>query len=326
MKITSTLLAVLLLAQAMVCAQPTLTSASRIKAGDWYRTQAAQSSGVAVGDTGANRVWNYSGLIMDTGSVSIDSFALPGNFAVPAVMGSIQLMSHGFYSYGTGTDTNYSFFTISSDTLRYKGYLSPDNNNTFHHQKPIIILPYFPYTYGSTCADSSLGFYNSPNAPFFDTVFTTFTYKVTGYGTLLLPGNRTFNNVLQVSRKMLQTSSFSNINSEYVFYMTPGNPLPLLEILLFDNMIESVQYMTSYYAGPVGPTYTFTGSGNWNNPANWQGGLIPPAGITPGSSIVISHPPGGSCIVNVPVTIPPGVQFIVSAGANLILPGNLTIQ
>lgn len=126
---------------------------------------------------------------------------------------------------------------------------------------------------------------------------------------------------------MQETNSFGSTENTSVFYMTPGNPLPLMEVSIFNNNIEAINYMTSFYAGPaIGPTYTFTNNGNWNNPANWQGGIMPPANITPGSFIVINHAPGGSCIINVPVTITPGVQFIVSTGANLVLPGNLTIQ
>jgi hypothetical protein len=304
-------------------AQPVITSANILKAGDWYRTQNALSSGVAVGDTGANRIWNYNGLVADVGEVAIDSLALPGSFPVPAVFGSPNLMLYSRNSNGMVTDTSYNFLVVTGDTLRNKGYYTPDNNATSHFQKPMIFFPYFPYTYGYTCADSSLDYYAS--STFFDTSFQKDTYKVTGYGTLILPGNRTFNNVLQIVRNSQRSSNFGTFESDFVFYMTPGNPFPLLEIGVFNNSVESVRYMTSYYAAPVGPTYTFTGNGNWNNPANWQGGSMPPTTFPPGSVIIINNAPGGSCIINVPVTIPPGVQFIVSPGANLVLPGNLTI-
>lgn len=327
MKITSIFWASLLLLFGTVSAQPTITSVNRIKAGDWYRQQTAQVPSGAFVDTGANRTWDYSGLVSSPYSTtSLDSFALPGSFPVPTIFGSPHLMGYGYYTNSNGIDTNYSFYSLSGDTVRYKGYLTPDNNNTILYQKPLIIFPYFPYSYGYTCADSSLSIYNSPTNSSNDTVFTTYRFKVTGYGTLKLPGNRTFTNVLQVTRDMrIALNSGGTISNTYIMYITPGNPLPLMAMLVFQGVIENIEYMTSYYAGPVGPTYTFTGNGNWNNPANWQGGNMPPANITPGATIIISNAPGGSCIINVPVTIPSGVQFIVSPGANLILPGNLTI-
>jgi hypothetical protein len=324
MKTIISALSVFLLLSINSTAQPVITAANKLKAGDWFRTQDAQTSGVAVGDTGANRVWNYSGLIADAGYVAIDSFALPGSFPVPSVFGSTNLMIYSRNSSSTVTDTSYNFFYVTGDTLRNKGYYTPDNNFTFHYQNPIIIFPYFPYTYGYSCADSSIAYYNANNT-FTDTGFVSNAYKVTGYGTLTLPGNRTFNNVLQIRRITRQVFGFGTIENAYTFYQTPGNPFPLLEVLEYNGTVEAVRYMTSYYAAPIGPTYTFIGSGNWNNPANWQGGIMPPTTFTPGSSIIISNAPGGSCIINVPVTIPSGVQFIVSPGSNLVLPGNLTI-
>jgi hypothetical protein len=312
----------MLLSAAM--AQPVITAANRLKAGDWYKTQYAQAANVAIGDTGANRVWDYSALVAG-GNVTADSMALPGSFQVPAVFGSPNLMGYFRTNNGTVTDSSYNFYVVSGDTLRTMGYYSIENNTTARLQHPMIIFPYFPYTYGYSCADSSQLYYNSNNT-FLDTAIQKNSYKVTGYGTLTLPGNRTFNNVLQIVRKSQLFFGTSVIQNEYVMYMTPGNPWPLMEVLMFQNTIESVQYMTSYYSAPIGPTYTFTGSGNWNNPANWQGGTMPPTSLPPGSVIIISHAPGGSCIINIPVTIPPGVQFIVATGANLVLPGNLTIQ
>jgi hypothetical protein len=314
------LLIALLLVGSMAKAQPVITAASRIKAGDWFRQQTAQVPSGSVVDTGANRLWDYSGL-QSSSTTLLDSFALPSNFAVPAVFGTPQLMSYGYYTNSNGIDTNHSFFNLSADTLRYKGYLTPDNNATAHFQKPIIIFPYFPYTYGYTCADSSLSIFNSMGTSSYDTSFIVYSFKITGYGTLKLPGNRTFTNVLQVTRNQRMRRSSYTSESDYVMYMTPGNPFPLMAMSVFQGGIENIEYMTSYYSGPVGPTYTFTGNGNWSDPANWQGGLLPPNGPAPGSSIVVA----GTCIINVAVTIPAGVQFTVAPGGNLLLPGNLTI-
>jgi trimeric autotransporter adhesin len=69
-------------------------------------------------------------------------------------------------------------------------------------------------------------------------------------------------------------------------------------------------------------TYTFTGSGNWSNPANWAGGLVPPATLPSGRNIVIS----GNCILDVTQTVQTGASITVSTGANLLILGSLTLM
>ncbi|MES2646838.1 MAG: alpha-amylase family glycosyl hydrolase [Bacteroidota bacterium] len=70
-------------------------------------------------------------------------------------------------------------------------------------------------------------------------------------------------------------------------------------------------------------TYTFTGNGNWNNPANWSGNLLPPASLPPGFDIIIDPVINGACILNVPQTILPGATITVKEGKQFIVAGNL---
>ncbi len=72
-------------------------------------------------------------------------------------------------------------------------------------------------------------------------------------------------------------------------------------------------------------TYSFTGSGNWNNPANWSGGTMPPAVLPSGSEIIINPSGTGECILNVQQTISPNCKFSVAPGKKLLLPQNLII-
>lgn len=74
----------------------------------------------------------------------------------------------------------------------------------------------------------------------------------------------------------------------------------------------------------AGVTYTFNGNGNWNDPLQWAGGSIPPSPLLAPDKIIIN--PSGTCTLNVPQTINPGGQIIVSAGKNFIINGNLTLQ
>jgi len=71
--------------------------------------------------------------------------------------------------------------------------------------------------------------------------------------------------------------------------------------------------------------YTFTGSGNFNNPANWQNNSAPPMQLQSGNQIII-NPTSGNCILNIPLTILPGGSITVAPGKNFIIQGNLTIR
>jgi len=70
--------------------------------------------------------------------------------------------------------------------------------------------------------------------------------------------------------------------------------------------------------------YIFTGSGNFNVPANWDNNMLPPSQILGGDEVVIDPPDGGECILNVPVTVLPGAKFTVMPGK--VLKINSTLQ
>ncbi len=73
-------------------------------------------------------------------------------------------------------------------------------------------------------------------------------------------------------------------------------------------------------------TYTFTGDGNWDDPANWSSNKIPPDVLPVFSTIIIDHVNGGQCILNKSQQIASGATIIVNAGKNLVLPNSLDLQ
>ena len=68
-------------------------------------------------------------------------------------------------------------------------------------------------------------------------------------------------------------------------------------------------------------SFSFTGNGNWSNPANWAGGIVPPSTLPSGSTVTIN----GNCILDVAQHIAPGASLIVAAGKSLVINGSLTI-
>ena len=73
-------------------------------------------------------------------------------------------------------------------------------------------------------------------------------------------------------------------------------------------------------------TYTFIGTGNWDDPANWSNNLIPPAYTTQGSSIIINNTAGGQCILNIPYNVTSGTTLSVMPGKKLVVIDQLTIN
>lgn len=79
-------------------------------------------------------------------------------------------------------------------------------------------------------------------------------------------------------------------------------------------------------ATPLAIVYTFTGTGNWSDAANWSNNTVPPSSLPSGASIVIDHAVGGVCTLNVAQTISAGATLTVMTGKNLVVPGTLTVQ
>ena len=73
-------------------------------------------------------------------------------------------------------------------------------------------------------------------------------------------------------------------------------------------------------------TYTFTGSGLFTDANNWDGGLIPPANLPAGSSIIINPVVNGECVLNISQQVLSGGFFTVLPGKRLSMPVNLNIQ
>lgn len=68
--------------------------------------------------------------------------------------------------------------------------------------------------------------------------------------------------------------------------------------------------------------FSFTGTGNWSNPANWAGGIAPPSTLLQGDTVLISE----NCVLDISVHALPGSSITVAPGKNLLIPAALTIQ
>ena len=73
-------------------------------------------------------------------------------------------------------------------------------------------------------------------------------------------------------------------------------------------------------------TYSFKGTGDWNNANNWSNNIIPPSVLPSCAEIIVNPQTGGECRLNVPQTISEGAKITVVTGSSFIVMGNLTIN
>lgn len=72
--------------------------------------------------------------------------------------------------------------------------------------------------------------------------------------------------------------------------------------------------------------FTFTGSGNWSDPANWQDGQIPPSVLPAGSTITVDPAGTGECVLNVTLTVQTGATLNIAPGKRFRITGSLNRQ
>ncbi|HSC53962.1 MAG TPA: alpha-amylase family glycosyl hydrolase [Phnomibacter sp.] len=78
--------------------------------------------------------------------------------------------------------------------------------------------------------------------------------------------------------------------------------------------------------GPPVTVYNFTGSGNFSDPCNWQGGAIPPAVVPAGHQVNINPTDNNECILNTPLTLQSGALLNVLPGKRFRVNGHLIQQ
>jgi len=235
-------------------AQPTLTSAnSAPQLGDTYKSQSTTSSSVTLKATGTNQVWDYSSLV-DSGSTTTSTVVSPSATLYASLFPSanLALQTGGTYTYGTS----------NSNSLYILGNASPSDTVVF--LKPRIYMHY-PFTYGSFFSDTV-----ALNAPGYDILATgRDTLWGEGYGTLKVPGGKTYDNVLRVKfvERLSADTSYLGLPAKVYLtttnylYFAPGYHSPLLSVMLtetsavaslppfppttiFDNTVISATYAT----------------------------------------------------------------------------------
>jgi hypothetical protein len=113
---------------------------------------------------------------------------------------------------------NYFFFNGNDNTLEQYGFMTGDGNVYIAYTKPFVKMQY-PFTFNSNFTGNFEGTYNV-NEKYLGDIVGTFQVTGDGYGTLLLPDGKSFQNVLRVKevKNYKQTISGRSTDIEDVTY------------------------------------------------------------------------------------------------------------
>jgi hypothetical protein len=294
---------------------PTLTSAETALPGDIFTYAKGQITGVATPATGANVTWDYSGLI-DSAGIEIDSFISPSATPYASLFSGTNLASTN------GGGNGYSYYETNTSEWAMLGSIDPGSDTSYFLSS--ITNIHFPFSYGSSFTDSSKYVIREQGLQ------DTFEYKVVhlgiGYGTLKIPG-QTFSNVVAFKTLDTERTAFGAFESSAIYFATTTTGVRSYVAQFSLNAAGGLTAVKYLYNGSVtSTTFTFNGTGEWSNSANWAGKVVPTSPVPSGTQITISPQAGGACTLDVPVIISSGATLTVSTGAAFKVQGNLIIS
>lgn len=231
-------------------AQLTLTSANnKPVSGDAYNTKGFDSTTAVNRSTGTNKLWNFTSLTSNLStsnlSYTLSSSALNSSSFPGASLASFDAfnLSSG-YNYYKSNGANFEFMEVT------------DNSPSTVSFSNTAIEAIYPIAYGTIYSDTygGLGTYSSTTASYVGTI----NVNASGTGTVILPGNVTLTNCLQVvtSRTIMinipATLSATLINKYYDYYHS-SQKFPVI----------SIQYSSG--SSSFGPIDNFSAEVNSNS-------------------------------------------------------------
>lgn len=139
----------------------------------------------------------------------------------------------------------------------------------------------------------------------------------------------------------LSAETFTAFSSTYTYtnltWTAPANPGPNDANITFyfvgnaangngNSLGDFIYSNTKAVSLLANQTYTFTGSGNWSNPANWSNNTVPPSTITGSATIIIDPFAEGECVLDVEQHISSSATLTVAQGKIFRVQGNLVIN
>jgi hypothetical protein len=205
------------------------------QAGDVFTIQNINAAGLNTANSGANQVWDYSAAT-DTGApYTITAVAASATSHASSFSGAtIALLSTA------SGDTGFSYSTVTSSTMTFLGsYINVAGSVTY--STPRVYFEY-PLSYTHMFAHSFAAMSsNSDSITGVDSVWAD------GYGTVKLPGGRTYTNVLRLKH----VQHFHSINTSFSFYENIDQTEYAYYIPSYHYFLCAIQYTTNDINGVV---------------------------------------------------------------------------
>jgi hypothetical protein len=97
-------------------------------------------------------------------------------------------------------------------------------------------------------------------------------------------------------------------------------------LMIFSNATSKEISSVPLTLEKLEPIYRFTGSGNWNIPANWENGKMPPQHVLHCAEIIIDPAGTGECILNTSQIVAPGAKITIVTGKKFRVIGDVLVQ
>ena len=190
-------------------AQYTLTSAIFPVAGEVEKTWDADTTGFVIGTAGTNQIWNYTGITVSPTTAAIsNSYVAKTSAPFFTSFPTANLAS-------TSDGTNYSFSYYGSTITNYG---SSTSTAAVVYGNPQT-LANIPFTYGTITADTySFVDVSVPNQT--QTAVGSLTTTGDAWGTLNMPGGKSFPNTLRLKIQITETGSIvttSTMSANYTY-------------------------------------------------------------------------------------------------------------
>ncbi len=205
-----------------------------IKAGDTHDFVIAEN--MNEGPAGKKILWDFSAL--KPSGTNLTSHMLSSQ----SVDSSQQIASSNIVIQEFG---NNFFFNVNNNGIEQYGTMAC--NSVTKYDKPFVKMKY-PFTYGSNVSGSYKGTQTGGGSS--SNISGTYELSGDAYGTLILPGNVTYDNVLRV--KQTRTVNYEGSTSlmkeiTYRWYVA-GVRYPILVVIKYDNNGKETLAQTAYYA------------------------------------------------------------------------------
>lgn len=192
-------------------AQLSLTKAANEPViGDVFPKQAYDSVGAVPKSTGAGQTWNFSTMTVNSATETSTYMAVsstPNPTMYPAATIAEQ----------QGTN-NYTYYKSTSTTFEVQGFSNPGFDMNFSNS---VVFANWPIGFGYSNTDSGGGVGSA--GPATVAISATANVAAPGNGTIVLPGNVTLNNILQVITtititQVSGTTTVNQLQKNYDYY------------------------------------------------------------------------------------------------------------